>query len=73
MQLGPEDARLLLDLAREVAHGSGARQYAPLATYLAGRLAERIGTGADLSALAAALSRAAQAAGPAGEDVPGRG
>ena len=71
LSLTPEDAKLLLDLARDAAHGSGARQYAPLATYLAGRLVEREGAGADPAArarLIAAIARAAEAAGPAGAE-----
>jgi len=69
--LTPDDARALLDLARDVAHGSGARQYAPLATYLAGRLIERGSAGADPAArakLIEAVARAAQTAGPAGPE-----
>jgi hypothetical protein len=71
LSLAPDDARLLLDLARDVAHGSGARQYAPLATYLAGRLIEHSGAGLDATArarLIEAVARAARAAGPAGPE-----
>jgi hypothetical protein len=65
---------VLLELARDVAHGSGARQYAPLTTYLAGRLAQqRGGDAADVVGLVAALARAAQAAGAAGDESSGRG
>lgn len=70
LQLTGEEARALLDLARDVAHGSGARQYAPLATFLAGRLAGV--SGRDVGSLAAALANAAEAAGPAGDDVSDR-
>lgn len=72
LELTPDDARALLDLARDAAHGSGARQYAPLATYLAGRLVQARASGADEAAratLIAAVARAAQAAGPAGPDA----
>ena len=71
LSLTPEDARLLLDLARDAAHGSGARQYAPLATFLAGRLIEAEGAGADQAARAALIARlvrAVEAAGPAGAE-----
>jgi hypothetical protein len=60
------DAKALLDLARDAAHGSGARHFAPLATFVAGRLVEQKG-GTDPKALIAAMARAVQAAGPAGE------
>jgi hypothetical protein len=72
LDLTREDAQALLDLARDAAHGSGARQYAPLATYLAGRLIEARSVGNDQAArtlLIAALARAAEAAGPAGGDA----
>jgi hypothetical protein len=72
LQLSPEDAEALLALARDVAHGSGARQYAPLATFLAGRLAQRRGGAAEVGRVVAALTRAAQTAGPAGDDASGR-
>lgn len=71
LDLTRDDARLLLDLARDVAHGSGARQYAPLATYLAGLLVAQSGAQSDPVArerLFAALSRAAATAGPAGPE-----
>jgi hypothetical protein len=70
LQLTGEEARLLLDLARDVAHGSGARQYAPLATFLAGRVAGA--SGRDVAAVAAALTKAAEAAGQAGEESADR-
>src|SRR5262249_4618290 len=63
------DAQALLDLARDAAHGSGARQYAPLATYLAGRLIQQSGQAADPEArarLIEAVARAVRAAGAAG-------
>ena len=71
LELTREDAQALLDLARDAAHGSGARQYAPLATFLAGRLIEAEGAGADQAAraaLIARLARAVESAGPAGAD-----
>lgn len=71
LTLRPSEARDLLELAREVAHGSGARQFAPLATYLAGRLSAT--RGGDVASLVAVLTRAAGRAGPAGEDATGRG
>lgn len=72
VSLTSEEARALLDLARDVAHGSGARQYAPLVTYLAGRLTQaQAGTAppADRIALVEALMRAARSAGPAGPEA----
>lgn len=45
--VGEEERRLLLKLAREVAHRTE-RFFAPLSTYLAGRfVAARVGTGAS--------------------------
>jgi hypothetical protein len=73
LRLSPEEAEALLALARDVAHGSGARQYAPLATFLAGRLAQQRGGATEIARVVAALSRAAEAAGPAGEGASGRG
>jgi hypothetical protein len=69
--LSPDEARALLDLTRDVAQSSGARQYAPMVAYLAGRLAQsRIAAGETNPAeLIAAVARAAQAAGPAGEET----
>ena len=49
------DQRLLLDLARDVAHGV-ARPAAPLTTYVLGLA---VGAGADLAEAAATLSRLA--------------
>lgn len=49
------DQRLLLDLARDVAHGV-ARPAAPLTTYVLGLA---VGAGADLAESAAILSRLA--------------
>jgi len=67
LRLEPADADALLELAREAAHGSGARQYAPLATYLAGRLVQARGAGPEeRRALFAAVARAVAAAGAAG-------
>jgi hypothetical protein len=60
------DAKALLDLARDAAHGSGQRHFAPLATFLAGRLVEQRG-GTASADLIAAVARAVRAAGPAGD------
>jgi len=66
--LGPEEAKLVLDLAGAAAHTSGARQFAPLAAYLAGRAAA--GQSRDGRRLVLERARAAAAAaGAAGEDL----
>lgn len=52
LELDPFDADLVLDLARDVAHGV-MRPAAPLSTYLLG---VAVGRGADPSAAAAAIS-----------------
>jgi hypothetical protein len=67
LTLDGADAKALLDLARDAAHGSGARHFAPLATFLAGRVVEQKG-GSDPSELIGVLARAVRAAGAAGED-----
>ncbi|HUY54668.1 MAG TPA: DUF6457 domain-containing protein [Candidatus Nanopelagicaceae bacterium] len=64
----PEEAKLVLDLAGEAAHTSGARQFAPLAAYLAGRAAAGLSQNERLQVLEQA-KRAAAAAGSAGEDL----
>jgi hypothetical protein len=68
LTLDGADAKALLDLARDAAHGSGARHFAPLATFLAGRLVEQR-SGRDPAELIAVLARAVPAAGAAGEDA----
>lgn len=69
--LSADEARALLDLTRDVALSSGARQYAPMVAYLAGRLAQARSAAGDSNPadLIAAVARAAQAAGPAGEET----
>jgi hypothetical protein len=57
-----DEAALILELAGAAARGSGARQFAPLATWLAGRVA----AGADREARLALLRRACAAATAAG-------
>ncbi|MHB1525351.1 MAG: DUF6457 domain-containing protein [Candidatus Dormibacteria bacterium] len=66
--LRPEEAKLVLELASEAAHTSGARQFAPLATYLAGRAAAGLSRDGRLRVLNEAKAAAA-AAGSAGEDL----
>lgn len=66
--LRPEEAKLVLDLAGEAAHTSGARQFAPLAAYLAGRAAAGLSRNGRLRVLEQAKTAAA-AAGSAGEDL----
>lgn len=66
LTLDGDHAKALLDLARDAAHGSGARHFAPLATFLAGRLVEQR-DGDEANGLIAAVARAVQAAGVAGE------
>ncbi|MHB1639904.1 MAG: DUF6457 domain-containing protein [Candidatus Dormibacteria bacterium] len=66
--LRPEEAKLVLDLAGEAAHTSGARQYAPLAAYLAGRAAAGMAREGRLRVLETARQAAADA-GSAGEDL----
>ncbi|MGH7640045.1 MAG: DUF6457 domain-containing protein [Candidatus Dormibacteria bacterium] len=63
-----EEAKLVLDLAAEAAHASGARQYAPLATYLAGRAAAGQSREGRIKVLRGAVE-AAKGAGPAGGDL----
>ncbi len=65
--LRPEEAQLVLDLASEAAHTSGARQYAPLAAYLAGRAAAGLAREGRLRVLETAR-QAAAGAGSAGDD-----
>jgi len=62
--LSRDEAALVLDLAGAAARSSGARQFAPLATYLAGRAAAA-GEGDEGSRLAL-LRAATAAAGEAG-------
>jgi hypothetical protein len=70
LHLTREDATALLELAREAAHGSGARQFAPLATFLAGRLVEALDVdGTRRADLIAATLRAVRVAGPAGSET----
>ena len=66
--LRAEEAKLVLELAGEAAHTSGARQFAPLAAYLAGRAAAGMAREGRLKALQAAKDAAA-AAGSAGDDL----
>lgn len=66
--LRPEEAKLILDLAGDVAHTSGARQFAPLAAYLAGRAAAGLSREGRLKVLQEARS-AALSAGSAGDDL----
>ena len=66
--LHSDEAQLVLKLAGESAHTSGARQYAPLAAYLAGRAAAGLSREGRLRMLELAIGSAA-AAGPAGEDL----
>lgn len=57
LELTPEIEAKLLDVARIAAHESGARTNAPLLCYLLGRAGGR--SGADLDALAAAVTQEA--------------
>lgn len=57
-----DEAKLILDLAGAAARSSGARQFAPLATWLAGRVAAE----ADPRTRLAILRRACEAATAAG-------
>jgi uncharacterized protein DUF6457 len=66
LELTREEARLLLDLAGAAARSAGARQFAPIATYLAGRAAAAASEEERLSLLRAA----AEAAGAAGTAEP---
>ena len=66
--LRPEEAKLVLELAGEAAHTSGARQFAPLAAYLAGRAAAGLSRDGRLRVLEEAKAAAA-AAGAAGGDL----
>lgn len=65
--LPAEEADLVLKLAGETAHTSGARQFAPLAAYLAGRAAAGQAKDGRVRVLERAV-HAAGAAGPAGEE-----
>lgn len=70
LTLTGEDARALLDLARDAAHGSGARHFAPLATFLAGRLVQaRAADPAERGRLIRLVAAAVEAAGPAGDEA----
>lgn len=57
-----DEAALILELAGAAARSSGGRQFAPLATWLAGR----VGAGADPDSRLALLRRACEAATAAG-------
>ncbi|HEV7677614.1 MAG TPA: DUF6457 domain-containing protein [Candidatus Dormibacteraeota bacterium] len=57
-----DEAALVLDLAGVTARGAGARQFAPLAAYLAGRAAATL----DDAARVALLQRAVELAGGLG-------
>jgi hypothetical protein len=61
-ELDRDEAALILDLAGAAARSSGARQFAPLAAWLAGRVA----AGGDREARLALLRRACDAATAAG-------
>jgi hypothetical protein len=65
--LRPEEAKLVLELAAEAAHISGARQYAPLATYLAGRAAAGQSREGRTKVLQGAIGAATQAGAAGGE------
>jgi hypothetical protein len=65
--LHSDEAELVLKLAGKAAHTSGARPYAPLAAYLAGRAAAGLSREGRLRVLELAVSSAV-AAGPAGEE-----
>jgi hypothetical protein len=67
-QLTRDEAVLILDLAGQAARSSGARQFAPLATYLAGRAAAGGDEAQRLASLRAAIN-AAQQAGAAEEPL----
>jgi hypothetical protein len=63
------DVPLLLDVAREAAHGI-ARPAAPLTTFLVGLAAGRRGGGADAVASAAAIAQQLVRAQPASDSDP---
>jgi hypothetical protein len=65
--LMPEEAKLVLELAAEAAHTSGARQLAPIAAYLAGRAAAGMDREGRLRVLGEAKSAAAAAGSAGGE------
>ena len=52
LELTPDDARILLDLARAAAHDSGQRTNAPLLCYLVGLAAAKSAAGLDEIAIA---------------------
>ena len=66
--LHTDEAQLVLKLAGEAAHTSGARQFAPLAAYLAGRAAAGLSHEGRLRVLEQAVVGAVSA-GPAGEEL----
>jgi Domain of unknown function (DUF6457) len=57
-RLSRDEAALVLDLAGTTARGAGARQFAPLAAYLAGRAAATADEPSRLSLLRAAVELA---------------
>jgi hypothetical protein len=60
LRLRDEEVDAVLDLAREVAHGSE-RRYAPLSTYLAGQfVARRVGEGVPVADAVAEAAHLAQ-------------
>ena len=67
--LTADQADALLRLAGDAAHTSGVRQYAPLATFLAGRIVQLAAKSnqAERAKLIEAVAKAVRAAGPAGE------
>lgn len=66
--LHADEAQQVLRLAGDAAHASGARQFAPLAAYLAGRASAGLSREGRLRVLEQATT-AAGAAGPAGEEL----
>jgi hypothetical protein len=64
LELTREEAALVLDLAGAAARSTGARQFAPLASYLAGRAAAAGGVEERVTLLRAAVE-VATSAGPA--------
>ena len=66
LELTRDEAALVLDLAGAAARSAGARQFAPLATYLAGLAAT---AGEDRLNLLRAAVEAAHSAGPAIEPL----
>ncbi len=66
--LSAEEADMILSLSGDVAHGSGVRQYAPLVSFIAGRLVQQFEASRPAAMVIEDLRAAVIASGAAGEE-----